>query len=418
MKHILIVFLALVQVASAQTFTPIPNNWDGASANGIATYRDSIHIVYGSGQFLKSPAPKNGCILKNGIAEPLPWELPYNTTAIVTTDHDEMYIASTLGIFVLYDDSVTEILRNTSATYALCYYDNSLYFGGTYGFIGNTEGNLARYNLLTGEVTVLSVPGTIKSIAAYPNSSGDTVLYALSSERGHGLQKFSLDLTSLSMTDEESNPAAYSGRSMIVWNNKLVIACLEPGYSGYIGWYDGHEWEFSHNLVSPEALHVSQKGELYATGALFENDSIYAIARVFTPNEITELCDAEYRRVIPSYFGQEVFLAWDTDRTYVVLNEGAWVDGYTDNMHMFRIDSETGVRPESVIAFPNPTSGELYIDFPTRVLDILYIYTIDGRKVHEEITWGLHTKLDVNALQNGIYIVTCGKYRTKIIIAH
>jgi|GEM_PF-6269186 hypothetical protein len=427
MKYILCLFLALAQVASAQDtvdtlFTPMPAAWDDAQVMGTTTLGNGDVVVYGYGQFLPEPAPLNGCIIRDGELLPLPWEIPPNTAAIVQNADGTIYTSGSLGVYKIIGNTYEQIVPSTSLLRALYLHDGVLYFGGTVATIDTLFGNIGSYSIATGEIASTLLPGDIRDIVSYTMPTGEEYLVALSSEKGSSIQILDFDLKKISLPNSTiESLGAYIGREMLIIDGKLYVTCWEyEGNNGYLCVYDGYKWELSPNIGGVSKLWTSPTGEIYITGSIHYDNRRMSVVRAHTTAEFEELEDDKTRSIKSSMFGVEIFLTWQDDRMYVVLPSGSWVEGYQfSGHHFFRLDDEVPsyVRPENIAVYPNPSSGECTVELPTRVLEYLEIYDMVGNLVYREAVYGRKFNLSLN-LERGTYILKCGEYKGKIIIAH
>ena len=180
-KYILILILVAFELtAIAQKFTPVYTDWsNNAYVNNVTTLSSGDIIVYGNGEFLPSPAPPEGFQIRDKKIIPLDWEIP-NNTEIIIEYNGTIYLGGALGIGMIVNDHYQKLITTEAHIFAMCVYRGSLYFGGTIGDMSGVRGNIAKYKLSTGELTVDSLAdNAVKSIVPFAKSGEDTSLYVL-----------------------------------------------------------------------------------------------------------------------------------------------------------------------------------------------------------------------------------------------
>lgn len=417
-KYILIVvFVAFAGIAKAQTFKFIDEQWSYAYVQGVYTLSNKDVFVFGNGQFLSAPAPMHGCIIRGGVVLPLPWEIPINTAIVVESTDGIIYIAGSLGMGKIENGVYQKLVETQSFIRGMCLYQNSLYFGGSFASIGGIEGNFARYSISTGELTVMTLMGTVRSVVPFAKAGEDTSLYVLTSEIDSSFYKFDVDLNPRTMTDEGSAPKGYIGREMKIWQGKLVITCWGRYEDGYLGVFDGNgEWEFSHNIRFPTNIAISPNEELYLSGT-FVDSTISNVRKFSSLGESTELVDEKGRRVQSTIYSPNIYVAWDDKYQYVITNDDSWVDGFVDHHHFYRLDNEVSPRPSNLVVFPNPSNGTFMVELPNRFFGYITIFDINGKVVYSQLHFGKTINIDLLDVENGTYIIKCGdEYVKKIVI--
>ena len=427
MKYIIAIFLALAPVASAQDtmatlFTPMPAAWDNAQVMGTTTLGNGDVVVYGYGQFLPDPAPQHGCILRGGQVLPLPWEIPPNTVAIIQNADGIVYTSGSLGVYKINGSTYEQIVSSTNLLRALYLHDGVLYFGGTVATIDTMFGNMGSYTIATGEIASTLLPGDIRDVVSYIMPSGEEYLVALSSEKGSSIQILDFNLQKVSLPNSTiESLGAYIGREMLIIDGKLYVTCWEyAGNNGYLCAFDGYKWEPSPNIGAVSKLWVSPTGEIYITGSIHYDNYRMSVVRSYTTAEFKELEDDKARSIMSNVFAVEIFMAWQANHMYIILPSGSWVEGYQfSGHHFFRLDSEAPeqIRPLDILVYPNPSNGNFTVELPSRVLEYLEIYDIQGNLVYREAVFGRKFSFSLN-LERGTYILKCGEYTGKIIIAH
>ncbi len=417
-KYILIVvFVAFAGIAKAQTFKFIDEQWSYAYVQGVYTLSNKDIFVFGNGQFLSAPGPMHGCIIRGGVVLPLPWEIPINTAIVVESTDGIIYIAGSLGMGKIENGVYQKLVETQSFIRGMCLYGNSIYFGGSFASIGGIEGNFARYDISSSELTVMTLMGTVRSVVPFAKAYEDTSLYVLTSEIDSSFYKFDVDLNPRTMTDEESAPKGYIGREMKIWQGKLVITCWGRYEDGYLGVFDGNgEWEFSHNIRFPTNIAISPNEELYLSGT-FVDSTISNVRKFSSLGESTELVDEKGRRVQSTIYSPNIYVAWDDKYQYVITNDDSWVDGFVDHHHFYRLDNEVSPRPSNLVVFPNPSNGTFMVELPNRFFGYITIFDINGKVVYSQLHFGKTINIDLLDVENGTYIIKCGdEYVKKIVI--
>ncbi len=420
MKYILLLFVAFAGIANAQRFTPIYTDWSNNSyVNNVTSLSSGDIIVYGNGEFLPSPSPPDGFIIRGKKIAPLDWAIP-NNTQIIIEHNGTIYLGGALGVGYITDGHYQKLVTTEAHIFAMCVYRGSLYFGGTLGDINGTNGNIGKYNLSTGELTVDSLAdNAVKSIVPFAKAGEDTSLYVLCDTKGFGLFKLDQNLNPIDMNSEESAPKSYVGIEMKIWKNQLIVICWGGNNDGYVGTYDGYdEWEFSHNINSPSKISISPTDELCISGTVFTDSGKFVLSKFETVNEFIELDDENGRSLQSvTLVGPKVFLAWDRTSTFVIMNDGTWIEDYPDYLHVFRLDNMEILPADDMAIYPNPNDGNFSVMIPGRFYDYVSITDINGKRIFFEPIFG--NKFDISVeVSPGIYFIQCGnkKYRQKIII--
>lgn len=418
-KYILILILLAFKLnATAQKFTPIYTDWiDYAYVNNTTTLSSGNILVYGNGEFLPVPAPANGFQIYNKQIIPLDWEIP-NNTEIIIEHNGTIYLGGSLGIGMIVNNHFQKLVTTQTYIFTMLVYRGSLYFGGTLGDINGVTGNVAKYNLSTGELTVDSLSNnSVKSIVPFAKPGEDTTLYVLCDTKGFAFHKLDENLNSIEMESEESAPKSYTGIEMNIWNNQLTVICLGDNHDGYIGTYDGYdEWEFSGNVDHPSRIAISPKDELYISGTVITDSGVSILSRFETLNQFTEIEDENGRTIKSNTFGPTVLTAWDQTSTFIIMNNGTWVEDYPDYLHVFRLDSIEIPSSDDIAIYPNPNDGNFLVSIPGRFYNYVSITDMSGRRIFFEPVFGNEFDISID-VSPGMYFIQCGsEYTQKIII--
>ena len=418
-KYILILILVAFELtAIAQKFTPVYTDWsNNAYVNNVTTLSSGDIIVYGNGEFLPSPAPPEGFQIRDKKIIPLDWEIP-NNTEIIIEYNGTIYLGGALGIGMIVNDHYQKLITTEAHIFAMCVYRGSLYFGGTIGDMSGVRGNIAKYKLSTGELTVDSLAdNAVKSIVPFAKSGEDTSLYVLCDTKGAAFLKLDGDLNSISMESEESAPKSYTGIEMKIWNNQLVVICWGENNDGYIGTYDGYdEWGFSRDINRPSRIDISPNNELYISGTVLTDSGESILSKFETVNECFQIKDENGRTLQSITYGPTVFTAWDQTSTFIIMNNGTWIEGYPDHLHVFRLDTIEIQKMEDMVVYPNPNDGNFLVSIPGRFYDYVSITDMGGRRIFFEPIFGNEFDISIN-VSPGMYFIQCGsEYTQKIII--
>lgn len=417
-KYILIlIFVAFELDAIAQKFTPIYTDWSNNShVNNITTLSSGDIIVYGNGEFLTSPSPPDGFVIRDKKITSLDWAIPNNTEVII--EHNgTIYLGGALGVGMIVNNHYQRLITTEAHIFAMCVYRGSLYFGGTLGDMNGVRGNIAKYNLSTGELTVDSLAdNAVKSIVPFAKSGEDTSLYVLCDTKGSAFFKLDENLNSINMESEESAPKSYIGIEMRIWKNQLVVICWGENNDGYIGTYDGYdEWEFSRDINRPSRIDISPDNELYISGTVLTDSGESILSKFETVNQLVQIGDENGRTLQSTTYGPTVFTAWDQTSTFIIMNNGTWVEDYPDYLHVFRLDTIEIQKMEDMVVYPNPNDGNFLVKIPGRFYDYVTLIDMTGRKIIFKPVFGNEFYISVE-VDPGIYILQCGKYNKRIII--
>ncbi len=324
-----------------------------------------------------------------------------NSLVVLPNDPNTLWVGTDIGLFESTDDGATWLYADNGipavSVYDMFVQDDQVVVA-TYGrgiwsatieelnFVPQLTANYIGFQTIEAQI---SVGGTSDSIEIYLNDQYNSTLYNFT-----GSETVNIDINESGNYSVKLN--SYKNINIFQSKKVNVNVSFAPVLSSIY-----------RNLTS---------NNIYITSTLTEDyDSIIIYSN-----------DIKYSSIASPSSGETTFIVEATESmTYNI-----YIDGYingigntsnTLSLYLLIVGIDNNVVQNELNIYPNPSNGLININFGDENTNYqLELYTLSGVKVHSEFVKNSNQAIDLQKLNNGIYIVNINKegksYSTKIHI--